>query len=740
MLQANPSSTTRNYSPRHPAKLLSLRGYLIRLVLLLVIPVTIFAAALLLVLTRHEKAAVRSEMEAAARALQIMVDGELESVIRTLQSLTTSTYLLSGDMAGFRGQAERVSAMQKGWESITLLDRSGKNLVSLRAGLAHEVLDQAHFDLVVLTGKPAVQNLKQERLVGVTVPVMIDGETEYVLNACLRTDLFVDVLTREDLPPPWIGVIYDGGWRVIGVAHPDAVEPLAELDLSETIRNADRGWVTAKIVADVVSYIAFSKSAVSQWSAAIAVPSASVDTPIHRRLFIISAAGLLILTMTIWMALISAGNLARPVERLSENSSALGGGSFFAKPTSSIKEIRNLEESFQQADREVKSLTAQLEQRVDEHSARQRQEIAEKDRSQESLRRQTEFLELSHEGVFARDFGDSRIVFWSTSATRLYGWNEQEALGKISHELLQTHFPQPVEEIQNQLSRDGRWDGELTHTRKDGTRIIVATRWSLRMGPTGQPPAVLELGYDITEKKNAEQKLWQNERLASLGLTAAVFAHEVANPLNNLNGSLVLLDRELANAGNIPGGLKLVRAATAEIGRLNTLLEEFRSLARPQTLTRRSVNLHEIVEEVVAPLQARQTKLTVELDFDDSLPQIVVDREKIKQVVINLSNNSVEAMPDGGRLTLKSSCSGTSAILQVSDTGVGIPAGMDVFHLFTTTKPHGTGLGLAIVKQIISAHRGTIDYVSRPEQGTTFTIALPLYTNEFEQMEPIDEI
>lgn len=122
-------------------------------------------------------------------------------------------------------------------------------------------------------------------------------------------------------------------------------------------------------------------------------------------------------------------------------------------------------------------------------------------------------------------------------------------------------------------------------------------------------------------------------------------------------------------------------------------------------------------------------RVSVELQFNDDLPQIAVDRGKIKQVIVNLCKNAVEAMPEGGRLTLKSYCLNRSVILEISDTGAGIPAGIDVFHLFTTTKPSGTGLGLAVVNQIVSAHGGTIDYVSQPGIGTTFKISLPLHVD-----------
>ncbi|MEX0802437.1 MAG: ATP-binding protein [Candidatus Binatia bacterium] len=705
-----------------PAQPLALRLYLIRLVLLLVIPFTLFASTLVVLLAQNEKVAIRSGMEATAHALEIVVDRELESTMGALQTLATSANLVSGNLEGFRKRAERVLLMQKGWNNIILLDASGKQLVSLRP--PDQVRAPDNFNLVLQTGKPAVQNLMHSRtgpVVGMSVPVTYDGKTEYVLTANLRTDMFTDLLKQENLPAGWMGVIYDGNRRILARTHNlnETVGQLAAAEISQAIGNIDKGWITAKTLNNnVPSYVAFSKSALSQWSVGIALPTAILDGSVYRHFYLVGGSGLFILGVGIWLALSRADRIARPIENLSEKSAALGKGFSPVVPISLVTEIRELEEKFREADMALYGFTVDLEQRIRERTA--------------ELQQKAEILELSHDGILVRRFSDSRIQFWSSGATQLYGWTTQEALGKISHGLLQTHFPQTVEDIEDQLIRQGRWEGELIQTRKNGTRIITASRWSLRRDQAGNPSDVLELDYDITAKKEAEQKLLENERLASLGLTAAVFAHEVANPLHNLNFCLDVLDRELTSAGHVESSSKLVQAASGEVRRLNALLEEFRFLARPQSLSRQRVNFRQIVEEVLAPMRPAQeaARIIVELQFDDEVPQIMVDRDKIKQVIVNLCKNAFEAMSDGGRLTLKSFCSDTSAIFEVSDTGVGIPAGVDVFHLFTTTKSYGTGLGLPIVSQIISAHGGTIDYVSQPGIGTTFKISLPLQVGD----------
>ena len=115
----------------------------------------------------------------------------------------------------------------------------------------------------------------------------------------------------------------------------------------------------------------------------------------------------------------------------------------------------------------------------------------------------------------------------------------------------------------------------------------------------------------------------------------------------------------------------------------------------------------------------------IERLFDENLLLVPIDRQNIKQVLLNLCKNAVEAMPEGGILTCKAYQANGRLILEVSDTGTGIPDGLDVFQLFKTSKPNGTGLGLPIVEQIVSEHSGTVDYVTELGKGTAFRVSLP---------------
>jgi PAS domain S-box-containing protein len=130
------------------------------------------------------------------------------------------------------------------------------------------------------------------------------------------------------------------------------------------------------------------------------------------------------------------------------------------------------------------------------------------------LREQAGLLDLTHDTIFVRDMNDV-IIYWNRGAEELYEWKRAEAVGKISHQIMQTIFPAPLEEIMAELLRTGRWEGELVHTKKDGTQAIVASRWSVQRDARGRPVATLETNNDITERKQAEEALRRSDAYLS---------------------------------------------------------------------------------------------------------------------------------------------------------------------------------------------------------------------------------
>jgi signal transduction histidine kinase len=230
---------------------------------------------------------------------------------------------------------------------------------------------------------------------------------------------------------------------------------------------------------------------------------------------------------------------------------------------------------------------------------------------------------------------------------------------------------------------------------------------------------------------DAQARIIENEKMAVVGTFASGLAHEVRNPLNSIALQLSVLERRVAPLpAPVASQMKeLLAVIREEVKRLDNLVGDFLLFSRSNRVQYRPTSLESLLEEVARLLrpEARAGGVTLHLGrTSEPVPDLRVDPEKIKQVVINLVRNGIEAMPHGGTITIDTGLVDGHAQLSVRDTGPGLPEGIDVFELFVTTKPRGTGLGLSIAQQIVVEHGGTIAATSRPGQGATFTIRLPV--------------
>jgi len=219
-----------------------------------------------------------------------------------------------------------------------------------------------------------------------------------------------------------------------------------------------------------------------------------------------------------------------------------------------------------------------------------------------------------------------------------------------------------------------------------------------------------------------EQALRKENSQGPAELLGSVFTHEMANSLHNLWSVITVMQQRLQQNGHVdqPTGDSL-RLLTEEINRLVLLLQDFRS-SQLFSLHLEPTSLAGVIKDCLAleSAKAAQCRTRIECGIPSNLPQIIADPAKLKQVFLNLYTNALEAMPDGGIFTVKAFELEETVCVYVSDTGPGIPEGMQIFEPFVTNKPYGTGLGLAIVKWIVLAHGGRISYISKPSEGTIF--------------------
>jgi signal transduction histidine kinase len=235
----------------------------------------------------------------------------------------------------------------------------------------------------------------------------------------------------------------------------------------------------------------------------------------------------------------------------------------------------------------------------------------------------------------------------------------------------------------------------------------------------------LKKAYD--DLKETTNQLLLADRLSALGQLSAVLAHEIRNPLASIKGAVEALETE------IPWGHRkrpFLEAIQAEADRLSKLVNEFLQFARPPRLEMLPIQPNAVVRSVVALVskQAANSRIDIRTIFDQELPPILLDGEQMKQALLNLVINAIQAMPEGGLLELATKRAEDRFRIFVRDSGPGIPQEIRdrLFDPFVTTKNGGTGLGLAIAQRLVKQHNGIIRVIDRPEGGSAFEIEIPL--------------
>lgn len=356
------------------------------------------------------------------------------------------------------------------------------------------------------------------------------------------------------------------------------------------------------------------------------------------------------------------------------------------------------------------------------------------------LREQAGLLEITHDAVIVRDMDDV-ITFWNRAAEELYGCPREKALGKLSHTLLRTSFPEPLEDIKATLIATGRWEGELTQERcEDGTELTVASRWSLQRDARGRPVATLETSNDVTKRKRAENALRRSEaelahvtRVMTLGELTASIAHEVNQPLAAIvtNGEATLrwLDLDPPETDEVRGALRRI---INDSHRASEVIKRLRALTKKADPDLGPLDMNTAINDVVTLIQRELSRhhVRLELNLDPGLPPTIGDRVELQQVLINLIMNGIEAMATGEERLLKirsATDNHSRVIVSVEDSGTGFESDQ-LEHLcqaFVTTKASGMGMGLSICRSIIERHGGELWATPNEDSGATFYFAVP---------------
>ncbi|MBI4240338.1 MAG: PAS domain S-box protein [Candidatus Rokubacteria bacterium] len=356
----------------------------------------------------------------------------------------------------------------------------------------------------------------------------------------------------------------------------------------------------------------------------------------------------------------------------------------------------------------------------------QRLEIRERD-----LRDLQVFKDLIFEsvgsGLVALDLAGC-ITAFNRAAEEITGFTAREAIGQRWETIFGDSIspPEMLMAVTTNLPRMRQQ--EIRLTRKDGRKIPLGISfWPLRSGE-GELGGLIGICQDLSEIKQMEQRMRQADRLATIGRLAANIAHEIRNPLAAVSGAIEQLARELTLDDTRD---RLMQIVLRESGRLNRIVAEFLEYARPAPLQRQAVNLAELLDEVILLLERHPLSANVKIvrEYAPEVPE-QLDPHQLRQALWNLCVNAVQAMPDGGELTVGARVRdgvGPRLEVWVTDTGEAI-ASEDLPHIFEpffSTKPDGSGLGLAVVHRVVQDHGGEVEVRTVPGAGTTFTLNLP---------------
>ena len=243
----------------------------------------------------------------------------------------------------------------------------------------------------------------------------------------------------------------------------------------------------------------------------------------------------------------------------------------------------------------------------------------------------------------------------------------------------------------------------------------------------GERMGVVVVLNDITEVKALEARMRQSDRLAALGTLSAGLAHEIRNPLSAIKTFVQLLPRKMSNLAFFD---KFQTTVPRELNRINNLIESLLELARPPKLEFEMTSLSDCLSQVEDLYRDKleAANIALEISREQSLPELWADKEHLVRALSNIVVNGLEAMPEGGSLTVSARELAGRVVLQFTDTGVGMDEATKdkIFNPFFTTKDTGTGLGLAMAHKIIQEHGGDIEVDSVIGKGTTFTLTFPL--------------
>ncbi|MBB6733119.1 PAS domain S-box protein [Cohnella sp. CBP 2801] len=570
-----------------------------------------------------------------------------------------------------------------------------------------------------------------------------DGTTNYIINPIIDAQQFIrferssgtdaviakimkenpDILDISGLNPPFFGkekiIKYKQGMPVYNLDVRDIVfgdyslpDPNDAEEMNLALRTGQMVSVQKVIAGQSVIRSFIPINADNPYVIEFSFNRDSIQQQLNHQLLIQVVISAVLAAAAIVASYLLAGVMLRPINRILNTVNEIAAGRLDGRIHVRSKDELGL-----------------LASRINAMSSSMRHYLSRIQESAEELRSTKQYLEsfVNHtsDAIHVSDL-QGRVTQVNHAFETMYGWSADEILEMPLRNVPQAYKKEHQEVVGKVLQGGAVADLETVRYAKDGSRIDVSLTVSSIRDEAGKIVAVATISRNITARKQTEEVLRRSEKLSVVGQLAAGVAHEIRNPLTTLRGFVQLLQKQ----GNLPP--THLEIMLSELDRINYIVSELLIFAKPQADRFRLAPVPVIVRDLALLLesQARLSGIDIVTRFKQPLPEIRCETNQLKQVLLNLMKNGMEAMHEGGTLEVEAEAleDQQGILIRITDHGHGI-AEENLPRLgepFYSTKPTGNGLGLMVSQQIIANHKGSMRFASTLGEGTRVEIRLPI--------------
>lgn len=753
----------------------SLRGRLWLVGAAGLLPLAVASGFALLALVNHQKQqAVQSGIE-ITRALSIAVDGELQRTVAALQALAADPRLAAGDLPHHRELLERAVAARPDWTEVIVHDARGRMVMntSVPAGAPlPSTVEPASLQQIIGTSKPVVGTLRLGVMgtyrFPVRVPVFRQGGLRYVLTAMVDPAAFVELLNRQRMPGDWVASIFDAaGIRVArSRRHEQYLGQEASPSLKELMQRGARegAGITYTLEGDR-GYTAYTRLPLTSWSIALSTPASAIEAAAVHSLLVYGGGILLSIALGITAAVVVGRRIVGPISALRAAAAALGGRQPIESPATDIHEIREVGDALVAAGEQRDRAEAEREEVLaSEREARAAAEaLAAGARTINTLDLDAALQNISESActllqahvatVFRLDPESGALVLMAGGGPHGTTLNRDERVPRdaglvglavnsrqavVSADLLDDPrivYPADMRaRIERARHRVGLALPLIVHGHITGALFVgalpgrVFSAGDMRLASTFADQVASAIANAELFRETQRANRAKDEFLAMLG-------HELRNPLNAIGSAASLLGLDHGRPDMAERARDVINRQVQHLARLvDDLLDVGRVTSGKVVLVREPMDLAPLAASTIANWRASGRFLRHRVSLDASAVWVDADPTRIEQVLGNLLANALKYTPADGAIVVRVRPEGDNALLEIEDTGVGIPSELldTVFDLFVQGErtldraQGGLGIGLTLTRALVEMHGGTIQARSAGAgQGATFTVRMP---------------